>query len=340
MRKRKSAYNNVLIIGATNRADSLDPALLRPGRFDRTLYFDLPSKPGRRELIDYFLDRRAHGEEMDQEDVRDELAAMTFGYSPAMLEHILDESLVWAIREGRVELTWRDVQRARLSEEIGLAQPTVYTEKERRLIATHEAGHATAAFLCSKERKLEVLSIIKRRLALGLLAHSDVEERFTKTRSEIEGTIKIALGGMAAEEVFFGETGTGPSSDLAAATSLAAQMIGSFGMGSSLVSYEAVEAGNGARPNIVAKVLSDEGGKREVDALLKKHKDDVVSLLETNRDLVEALRDELMEKEELIGEEISNVVERALAARSELDYRPAKRSSSGSSVSTFESMSV
>ena len=75
---------------------------------------------------------------------------MTLGYSPAMLEHILDEALVWAIREGRKELNWRDVQRARLSEEIGLAQPIAYTDNERDLIATHEAGHAVAAYLCAK----------------------------------------------------------------------------------------------------------------------------------------------------------------------------------------------
>ena len=128
--KKIVPYSNVLIIGATNRADSLDPALMRPGRFDRTLNFDLPSKAGRRELIDYFLERRSHSADMDREDIREELSAMTLGYTPAMLEHILDEGLVWAIREDRKELSWRDVQRARLSEEIGIAQPVAYTDNE------------------------------------------------------------------------------------------------------------------------------------------------------------------------------------------------------------------
>ncbi|MFN2587385.1 MAG: AAA family ATPase, partial [Actinomycetota bacterium] len=308
VKKKKSQYNNVLVIGATNRADNLDPALLRPGRFDRILHFDLPSRAGRRELIDYFLVRRKHHAEMDREDLREEFASMTLGYSPAMLEHILDEALVWALRDDRRELNWRDVQRARLTQEIGLAQPVAYTVRERDLIATHEAGHAVAAYLCAKDRKLEVLSIIKRRSALGLLAHSDAEERFTKTKSELEGTLKIALGGMAAEQLFFGESGTGPSSDLTAATTLAAQMVGSFGMGNSLVSYEAVDNGPHGSPNIVAKMLSNDDTKKELDELLRRHKDQVAYLLETNKDLVEALRDALLEREELMGDEILAVL--------------------------------
>ncbi|MDQ3958518.1 MAG: AAA family ATPase, partial [Actinomycetota bacterium] len=319
IKKKEGAYNNVLIIGATNRADNLDPALLRPGRFDRILHFDVPSRAGRRELIDYFLARRKHQPDMDREDLREEFASMTLGYSPAMLEHVLDEALVWAIRDDRRELNWRDIQQARLTQEIGLAQPVAYTDRERDLIATHEAGHAVAAYLCAKDRKLEVLSIIKRRSALGLLAHSDTEERFTKTKSELEGTLKIALGGMAAEQLFFGESGTGPSSDLQAATSLVAQMVGSFGMGSSLVSYEAVMNGPHGSPNIVAKVLSNEDTKKEVEDILRKHKDQVSYLLEANKDLVEALRDALLEHEELLGDDILGVLDRAQARRATAD---------------------
>ncbi|CAN5677886.1 AAA family ATPase [soil metagenome] len=315
LKKKPVPYSNILVIGATNRADTLDPALMRPGRFDRSLYFDLPSRAGRRELIDYFLIRRAHAEEMKREDLRDELAAMSLGYSPAMLEHILDEGLVWAIREGRKQLSWKDIQRARLSEEIGLAQPVAYSARERDLIATHEAGHAVAAYLCAKERRLEVLSIIKRREALGLLAHSDAEERFTRSKSELEGTLKITLGGLAAELLFFGESGTGPASDLQTATQLAAQMIGSFGMGNSLVSLEAIQHGPYSTANIVAKVLSNEDTRKEVEEFLQRHKGQVLFLLEKNRDLVEGLRDALLEHEELLGDDIRAVIEETLQRR-------------------------
>jgi ATP-dependent Zn protease len=314
VKKAATQYSNVLVIGATNRADQLDPALMRPGRFDRSLYFELPSRSGRRELIDYFLGKRSHDPEMDRRELREELSLMTLGYTPAMLEHVLDESLVWAIRDGRRELNWRDVQRARLSEEIGLGQPVAYTVREKDLIATHEAGHAVAAYLCGKDRKLEVLSIIKRRSALGLLAHSDLEERFTRTRSELESTLKIMLAGMAAEEVFFGESGTGPSSDLTAATSLAAQMIGSYGMGKHLVSYEAVDNGFYSTGNLVAKVVGTEEGRAEVADLLRRHKEEIKELLGSKRPLVEALRDGLLEREELLGDEILGVLRAAEAS--------------------------
>ena len=311
VKKKSSPYSNVLVIAATNRADALDPALVRPGRFDRTLYFDLPSRAGRRDLVDYFLARRSHAEEMDAEERRGELAAMTLGYTPAMLEHILDEALVWALRDGRRELTWRDIQRARLSEEIGLGQPVAYTERERELIATHEAGHAVAAHLCGKERKLEVLSIIKRRAALGLLAHSDTEERFTKTKSELENMLRIMLAGMVSEEIFYGESGTGPSSDLHAATVLGAQMIGAYGMGSHLMSFEAIEDGMFSSGGVVSKVLNLEDARQEVDALLARIKLEVTTLLYENKDLVEALRDSLLSREELLGEEILAVLDEA-----------------------------
>ena len=313
LKKGKVDYSNVLIIGATNRADALDPALLRPGRFDRILYFDLPTKAGRRDLIDYFLARRPHDSEMDREDLRQELAAMSLGYSPAMIEHLFDEAIVWAMRDGRRGFNWHDVQRARLTEELGLGQPTTYTDGERQTIATHEAGHAVAAYLCGKGRKLEVLSIIKRRGSLGLLAHSDMEERFTKTRSELEARLKIMLAGMAAEQLFFGETGTGPSADLEAATELSAAMIGSFGMGPSLISYNAAHGPNS--PNIVAKVMSDDRGRDAVEDLLRRTKTEVEALLANNRDLVEALRDALIHKEELLGDEILSVLNAAKELR-------------------------
>jgi cell division protease FtsH len=295
---------NILVIGATNRADSLDPALIRPGRFDRSIYFDLPSKSGRRDIIDYYLDKKAHEGELDDPKYRDTLAAMTFGYSPVMLEHLLDEALVWALRRAATMLSWADIQQAKMTEEIGLAQPVEYTEAERRTIATHESGHATVAWLVGKGRKMEVLSIVKRKDALGLLSHSETEERFTKTRSEIEALIQIAFGGMAAEELFFGETSSGVASDLQAATVAACQMVGSLGMGSTLISAAALDMPG----NIVSKVTAVEAGREEVDQLLRRAHDEVRRMLEDNRTVVEALRDALLDRDELVGNEILDVI--------------------------------
>ncbi len=114
-----------------------------------------------------------------------------------------------------------------------------------------------------------MLSIIKRRDSLGLLAHGDEEERFTRTRTEVESGIAIALGGLVAEELCLGESGTGPASDLAYATGLAAQMVGSFGMAGSLISYEAIAQGAVSQTNLVAKVLGDGDGKQRVEDILE-----------------------------------------------------------------------
>jgi ATP-dependent Zn protease len=306
LKKRPPLPANILVIGATNRAFDLDPALLRPGRFDRSIYFDLPSRAGRRDILDYYLDKKAHDAELDDPQRRDTLAALTFGYSPVMIEHLLDEALVWALRRGAPGLSWTDIQKAKMTEEIGIGQPVEYTEAERRTIATHESGHATVAYLVGTGRKLEVLSIIKRKDALGLLAHSESEERFTRTRTEVEALIQIAFGGMVAEEIFFGETCTGVASDLQSATTAACTMVGSLGMGSTLISAEALTSPVGG--NIVAKVLETDAGRAEVEELLRQAKERVHTMIQANREIVEALRDALLDRDELIGDEIIDVI--------------------------------
>jgi len=331
LKKKPTAFSNILVIGATNRAADLDPALLRPGRFDRSIHFDVPTRSGRREIIDYYLDRKVHVPELDKEERRDALAAMTFGYTPVMIEHLFDEALVWALRDRRDAMDWRDVQQAKMTEEIGLKQPVEYTEEEKRTIATHEAGHAVIAHLVGQNRKLEVLSIIKRRDALGLLAHSDNEERYTRTRSELMGMMKIAFGGMTAEELFFGESGTGPGSDLAHATRIAAQMVGAFGMAGSLVSFEAVEAGPISQ-GIVGKVLANEDARASVERLLDQAKANVHTMLDDHRHLVIALRDELLDREELVGDEIIDVLHEA-DKRRRLEPSPAPETSRTASKS-------
>ena len=228
-----------------------------------------------------------------------------------MLVHLLDEALVWALRRGAPRMSWADVQQAKLTEEIGLAQPVEYTEAERRTIATHESGHATVAWLVGRSRKLEVLSIIKRNAALGLLAHSETEERFTQTESELMALIQIALGGLVAEELFFGERSSGVASDLKSATTLAAQMVGALGMGDTLISYEAMQAGGPA--NLTAKVLASDEGREAVARLLEGARVDVVGFIEANRHVVEALRDALLARDELVGDEILAVIDAAVA---------------------------
>jgi ATP-dependent Zn protease len=309
LRKPVAPPANILVIGATNRAADLDPALLRPGRFDRSIYFDLPTRAGRREIIDYYLAKKSHDQELDEPDRRDTLAAITAGYSPVMIEHLLDEALIWALRRGADRLDWSDLTKAKMTEEIGLAAETVYTDDERNMIATHEAGHATVAWLVGKGRKLDVLSIVRRKGALGLLAHSETEERFIKTRGELQALIEIAMGGMAAEEVFFGQSSSGVAGDLKAATDSACQMIGALGMGSTLISSVSLDVPGAG--NLATKVLSTDAGRDEVEEVLRTAKAKVRAMIETNRATLIALRDALLERDELVGDEILAVIEGA-----------------------------
>jgi cell division protease FtsH len=321
LKRPVAAPANILLIAATNRASTLDPALLRPGRFDRQLTFELPVKSGRRQLIDHFLISKSHDPELDQDEKRDALAAICMGYSPVMLENLFDEGLISAVRRGSTSMSWEDVEHARLSIDVGLGQPVEYTDHERRLIATHEAGHATTAWLKAPQRRLEILTIIKRKGSLGLLAHGDREDVYTRSRSEMEALVQIAMGGQCAEELFFGDVSTGPGGDLLYATNTAAEMIGAHGMEDSLISYLAVQNGAFNDTNIVGRVLADERGRDAVEKLLQKHKAVTRQLLSENRHLVEALRDALLESDELIGHEITDVLEAAAARPATIDLR-------------------
>ncbi len=321
----KVPYANILLIASTNRADALDPALMRPGRFDQRLTFELPTKRSRRELIDYFLTRKAHEPELDDAERRDALAAITQEYSPALLERMLDDALIQALRDGRRSMCWADVEEARLVLEVGLGQPVAYTDHEKRLIATHEAGHATMAWLVAPQRRLEVLTIVKRRQALGLLAHGDREDVFTRSRSEMMALIQIAMGGQVAEELFFGDISTGPGGDLLYATNIAAQMVGAVGMTDTLISYGAVQSSSLTDTNLVGRVLGDPESRTRVENLLQQQKTRALALLDANRYLVEALRDALVARHELVGREITDILEAASDRGRTIDLREGLR---------------
>ncbi|PZS31879.1 MAG: ATPase [Pseudonocardiales bacterium] len=314
---------NIMLIASTNRADGLDPALLRPGRFDRKLAFELPDRASRRALVDHFLLRKSHNAELDAGEQRDILAGLTQGYSPAMIEGLFDEALVNAVARGDRAMNWLDVEQARLTEEIGLGQPVGYTPHEKRLIATHEAGHATLAWLVAPERRLEVLSIIKRKDALGMLAHGDKADVFTRSRSEMLALIQIAMAGQCAESVFFGDISTGPAGDLLYATNVAAQMVGAAGMTGSLVSYAAIQSSAFNDNNLVGRVLADSRGRDAVEALLQEQKAVAKRLIEEHRHLVEALRDALLDRHELVGPEITDILEAAAIGPVTIDLRDA-----------------
>lgn len=312
VRQKSLQTANVLIIAATNRADNLDPALLRPGRFDRSIHFSLPSRRSRRDIAAYYLARVSCDPTVDVDEVADRVAAMTSGYSPVAISHIINTALPFALGHGRVGLTLADITEAKLEFETGEKDPsTTYTDAERSRVACHEAGHATVAYFLGEGRQLDVLSIVKRRDSLGMLAHSDAEERFTRTRAEYEVLMQIAMGGKAAEQLCFGEVSSGPAGDLITATKAAAHMVGVFGFGNSLVSMAADDEAGPLSPGLVGKVLNDRQMREEVDALLNVAYAKAYTALEDHRVVVDALAAALIDRGELLGSEIIDVIEGA-----------------------------
>lgn len=300
--KRKVPNYNILVIGATNRADALDPALLRPGRFDRRLHVGLPDKEGRKDIADYYLEKVRH-EDVDLE----KLAKATVGYSPARIKNVVNEALIFALQEGRDSLNWSDVWSAKLTDEIGLKQPVEYNEEEKVKIATHEAGHAVASWYLEREElQMQVITIIKRENALGLVSYQEKEERYVRTRSDVVARIKTTLAAGAAEHIWFGETTTGVSQDLRQATWAAATMVGLFGMGKELYSFGTIpnELAGGSS---IGALLRDSEVREEANKILLEARTEIEELLREKSVVVEGVRDALLEREEIIGEEIEKL---------------------------------
>jgi cell division protease FtsH len=298
--KPKVPYYNILIIGATNRAAALDPALVRPGRFDRVVHVGLPDAEGREDILRYYLAKVRH-EPIDYA----KLARMTVGYSPAMLKNIVNEALLFALQDGRDALTWPDLWSAKLTEEIGLKQPVKYMQREKEMVATHEAAHAVASYSLERgELQIQVISIQKRESALGLVSTQQIEEMFLRTQKQMIARIQVSLAGLVAEEIWYGQSTSGPSSDLVNATRTAAAYVGLFGMGRTLSSVAAAGPSPFGDVDPIGRVLSDKARLEEIDALLNDCKDRVRNLLLKKRHVVDGIRAALLEREELIGDEI------------------------------------
>jgi ATP-dependent Zn protease len=289
-----------LIVASTNRAADLDPALLRPGRFDRVIGFNLPPRADRMAIAQYYLDKKNHEEAVTAALIAD----LSAGYTPVKIEKLLDEALIIALRYSRTSMNVTDVLQAQLVTEVGVAHEMGYHPDERRRIAIHEAGHALTAVLTRRDVKMA--SILRRSAALGLVAHGDVEERFLKTPSDARDLIAVALAGRAAELQEYGEASSGISSDLAAATNIASQLVGQLGQGPGLLSLEAAAIPTAA--NLVAKVLSDEPSRQAAEALMVEGSDRAAMMVSKYRDALLRIADALCESDELEGDQIKSIV--------------------------------
>ena len=296
----KTARYNVLVVGATNRASALDPALLRPGRFDRKIHVGNPGEDGRKDIIAYYLNKVAHAP-IDIERT----AHATAGYSPARIKNLINEALIYALQDGRSALTYDDIWKAKLTDEIGLVEPVQYSDKDKAATAIHEGGHAIASYFLRPWQPVQIVTVRKRGETLGLVHSQEAEESHGRTKSQLIADINVSLAGMVAEEIWLGESGTGPSSDLRAATGAAFAMVAQFGMGSQVASLGVLAD---SPETDVATAMRDPKIRQEIDDILQACKREVRVLLEAQRPAMEALRDALIARDELTGDQFATLL--------------------------------
>jgi ATP-dependent Zn protease len=231
LRPARPQPEQLYFIGACNAPlSSLDPALVRPGRMGRHVYFRTPNKDDRKDIFDLYLGRVAHDPDLDAERRRDELARITMGHSPAMIEQVCSLALTNAHHGGRRRFGWDDMLDAITVVEYGLETGFTFIPAEARSIAIHEAGHAVTGHVFMKDWMSTRLTIKPRGASAGHHAMRELDERFAWWQHEQFAEIVWTLGAMAAERVFYGENGQGVGGDISSATTDAAMMVGMWGM--------------------------------------------------------------------------------------------------------------
>src|SRR5919197_3356851 len=337
--KPRPAGEQIYFIGACNAPlESLDPALIRPGRLGRHVWFRTPTKEDRRDIFDLYLGKVAHDDDLDTPRRRDELSRITNGYSPAMVEQVCSMALTIAHYEGRMAFSWADIVEAMTTVESGTAVNVEYIPEETRAAAIHEAGHAVAGHVYMKGVESTRLSIRKRGASLGHHQALEKEERFSSWRHEEMGRLIWALGAMAAERVFYNENSTGVGGDVMHATSRAAWMVGSCAMGPEPVSVNGAadspedreagrekilkrfeetglqimrRAGSGGpfETDPIAGVLSDRTKRATAAQLLGQAYMAAHVLIAHNRAGVERVADVLVERREMHGDEVVELLD-------------------------------
>ncbi len=301
----------VIIMAATNRPEVLDPALLRPGRFDRQVLVDRPDKNGRAAIF------RVHTRtlKLDESVDLDRLAAQTPGFVGADIANVCNEAALLAARKGKDRITMQEFEEAIERSVAGLEKKNrIINEKERRIVAYHESGHAIVGYFTPGADVVQKVSIVPRGIgALGYTLQMPLEDRYLMSRSELLGKIKGLLGGRAAEEIVFHEVSTGASNDLERVTQLAKNMVVVYGMSERLPNLSLVQRSG---PGFLGQPGQTERRSERVEEMIDEEVLDIIrtcyaeakSLLEEKRDLLDRMAAALMEKEVIEYEEIREIL--------------------------------
>ncbi|MEI7603411.1 MAG: ATP-dependent zinc metalloprotease FtsH [bacterium] len=297
----------ILVLAATNRADVLDPAILRPGRFDRRVTLDLPDKDARRQILDVHVKNKPLSKEIDL----DIIARRTGGFSGADIENMLNESAIITAKEGRSEITNKDIEEAVAKIMVGPAKKTMATDKDRKIIAYHEAGHAIVGYMTGADRDVHRITIIARGSAGGYTEYIPHDDDKLMSKEKMTSMITSVLAGNATEKLIFNDTTTGASDDFEKATSIARRMITKYGMGD--IGPMVLSDGDdtysmtyGMRKEFSEKIAEEVD--RNVQRLLNECYDNATELLKRYKVKLERVVQVLFEKETIEGEEFKAIM--------------------------------
>ncbi|TML03617.1 MAG: ATP-dependent zinc metalloprotease FtsH [Actinobacteria bacterium] len=291
--------DQVVVMGASNRLQHLDAALLRPGRFDRQVLVGVPDLTARSAILQVHTRNKPLGPDVDLSLV----ARQTAGLTGADLANIANEAAIFAGREDRAYVMQDNFDAAMERVVAGLQKRRVVTEKEKRVLAYHEAGHAVMSYLMGELMPLHKVSIVGRGEALGYAYYLPTEDRYVRTKEELSDSMKVTLAGRAAEQVVFGRISTGAADDLEKVTELARAMVFEFGM-SDLVSSRTMRADNYALSE-ETKSLRDQEQSRLTDGAFAE----AVRLLTKHRVSLDRVASALLQKETLVREEVLELLE-------------------------------
>lgn len=300
----------VIILAATNRPDILDPALLRPGRFDRRIFVGLPDIKGREEILKV----HARGKPLSLDVKLDELAKSTPGFTGADLENLLNEAALLAARKNKRKIETDEIKEATFKVIMGPEKRSrVISDKEKKLTAYHEAGHAIAVKIISSTDKVDRISIIPSGRAGGYTAFKPEEDKTYLTKSQLLEKIAIALGGRAAEQIVLGEISTGAYNDLKEANSVARNMITKYGMSNKLSNLifgsetdEVFLGRDFAHARNYSEQIASEID-REVKSIIDSSYNKIINILKENIDRLHTIANTLIEKEKLEGPEFEEL---------------------------------
>jgi len=300
----------VIVLAATNRPDILDPALMRPGRFDRQVVVSYPDIRGREEILKVHSKNKPLGEDVDLKDI----AKTTPGFTGADLENLLNEAALLAARKNQKKITMAEIKEANYKVMMGPEKKSrVISDKEKKLTAYHEAGHAIAVRLISTTVKVDRVTIIPSGRAGGFTSYKPDEDRHYTTKAQLLERIMVALGGRAAEEIMLGEISTGAASDLKQANSIARDMITKYGMSdelSNLVFGDENDEVFLGKSYVHSRNYSEEVSAR-IDSEVKKIIDDcynkIKQILIDNKQKLEDISRALLEKERLEADEFEEI---------------------------------